>query len=88
MLYITACECDSQGTVPGTTCEAKGGQCHCKPGVYGRQCDVCAPGFFNKTLQGCTRESNIDFNPCLTHLVLIPCACVPVCVHAYVYVCV
>ncbi|KAK2143515.1 hypothetical protein LSH36_834g00055 [Paralvinella palmiformis] len=50
------CQCDSLGTIPGTTCEANGGQCHCKPGVYGRQCDICAPGFYNKTIQGCTRD--------------------------------
>jgi len=51
-----ACDCDSTGTVASAfeTCQAIGGQCSCKAGVFGRRCDQCAPGHFNFTSTGCT----------------------------------
>uniref|UniRef100_A0A4W4GYM7 Usher syndrome 2A (autosomal recessive, mild) n=1 Tax=Electrophorus electricus TaxID=8005 RepID=A0A4W4GYM7_ELEEL len=45
------CECSSAGTVNGSLeCDQIGGQCKCKPRVWGRRCDVCPHGFYG--LQG------------------------------------
>lgn len=52
-MFISACECDPVGTVTDMVCAPVGGQCPCKPGVYGRQCDRCAPGYYNFTTDGC-----------------------------------
>ena len=51
---VSACDCDAVGSVMGSVCEAFGGQCSCLPGVRGRQCDQCFPGFNNLTTSGCT----------------------------------
>ncbi|XP_059533348.1 usherin [Myotis daubentonii] len=40
------CECDSAGTLPGTTCDPGSGQCRCLPNRQGRRCDQCQPGFY------------------------------------------
>ncbi|XP_036133319.1 usherin [Molossus molossus] len=40
------CECDSLGTLPGTTCDPVSGQCQCLPNRQGRRCDHCQPGFY------------------------------------------
>ncbi|XP_046546823.1 laminin subunit beta-1-like isoform X2 [Haliotis rubra] len=55
-----ACQCSPVGTLD-TTCEngqcdcaPLGGQCTCKPGVGGRRCDVCMPGYYNLSSSGCT----------------------------------
>ena len=37
-------------------CNTIGGQCSCKPGVFGRSCDKCLPGHYNFTTNGCTRK--------------------------------
>jgi len=50
-----ACDCDVNGTVPGTTCAAYGGQCQCLVGVSGRRCDYCLPGFYSFSATGCSR---------------------------------
>jgi len=47
------CECDSTGSVPNTTCQPFGGQCTCLPGVRGRQCDECRPGYHSFSTTGC-----------------------------------
>uniref|UniRef100_A0A8B9SV76 Laminin subunit alpha 5 n=1 Tax=Anas platyrhynchos TaxID=8839 RepID=A0A8B9SV76_ANAPL len=43
------CNCSRQGvqelTEPG--CDVDSGQCRCKPNVIGRQCDLCAPGYYH-----------------------------------------
>lgn len=52
--FIAACSCNSTGTENGTTCQHLGGQCRCKPGVTGRSCDHCLPGYFNFSDSGCT----------------------------------
>uniref|UniRef100_A0A665X2B1 Laminin subunit beta-2-like n=1 Tax=Echeneis naucrates TaxID=173247 RepID=A0A665X2B1_ECHNA len=47
-----ACKCDPQGSV-SSMCDARGGQCHCKPNVIGRRCDQCAPGTYGFGPLGC-----------------------------------
>ncbi|XP_077868376.1 laminin subunit alpha-1-like [Saccoglossus kowalevskii] len=47
------CDCNMNYSM-GDTCTAHGGQCVCKTGVYGRQCDRCQPGYYNLTEDGCT----------------------------------
>uniref|UniRef100_A0A8C0F1H4 Laminin subunit alpha-5 n=1 Tax=Bubo bubo TaxID=30461 RepID=A0A8C0F1H4_BUBBB len=43
------CNCSRPGvqelTEPG--CDVDSGQCRCKPNIIGRQCDLCAPGFYH-----------------------------------------
>ena len=48
-----ACNCGILGSNLTQPCETFGGQCSCKPGVGGRQCDVCLPGYFRLTNTGC-----------------------------------
>lgn len=52
------CGCSQIGTVDASNflCEGIGGQCNCKPGVFGRSCDKCMPGFYQFSASGCTRE--------------------------------
>ncbi|XP_026553187.1 laminin subunit alpha-5 isoform X1 [Pseudonaja textilis] len=42
------CNCSSSGiqdqTEPG--CNIESGQCQCKPNIVGRQCNLCAPGYY------------------------------------------
>ncbi|KAK3103280.1 hypothetical protein FSP39_018141 [Pinctada imbricata] len=46
------CECDPTGSL-SSECEPAGGQCQCKPNVYGRRCDRCVPGTYNFGPEGC-----------------------------------
>ena len=39
------CQCDFEGSF-SFECEPFGGQCSCKPGVIGRQCNRCQTGFY------------------------------------------
>uniref|UniRef100_A0A8C3MQ95 Laminin subunit alpha-5 n=1 Tax=Geospiza parvula TaxID=87175 RepID=A0A8C3MQ95_GEOPR len=43
------CNCSRPGvqelTEPG--CDVHSGQCRCKPNIIGRQCDLCAPGYYH-----------------------------------------
>ncbi|ELU05178.1 hypothetical protein CAPTEDRAFT_214680 [Capitella teleta] len=48
------CNCNGVGALPETPCEAFGGQCPCKAGVFGRRCDSCQPGFYAFSSTGCT----------------------------------
>ncbi|KAM9343533.1 LOW QUALITY PROTEIN: laminin subunit beta-1 [Pholidichthys leucotaenia] len=47
------CQCDPQGSLSGE-CDKVGGQCRCKPNVFGRRCDKCAPGTYGFGASGCT----------------------------------
>ncbi|XP_037816684.1 laminin subunit beta-1 [Lucilia sericata] len=46
------CNCNPTGSL-SKECESKGGYCHCKPNVIGRQCDQCAPGTYGFGPEGC-----------------------------------
>ncbi|NXL56178.1 LAMB3 protein, partial [Chordeiles acutipennis] len=39
------CECDPDGTVPGSVCDPLTGRCVCKENVQGDRCHLCKPGF-------------------------------------------
>ncbi|XP_072774944.1 laminin subunit beta-3 isoform X1 [Taeniopygia guttata] len=39
------CECDPEGTVPGSVCDPATGRCVCKDNVQGDRCHLCKPGF-------------------------------------------
>ncbi|NWU97041.1 LAMB3 protein, partial [Upupa epops] len=39
------CECDPDGTVPGSVCDPLTGRCVCKDNVQGDRCHLCKPGF-------------------------------------------
>ncbi|KFQ61756.1 Laminin subunit alpha-3, partial [Pelecanus crispus] len=43
-----SCNCSGKGVINETSpeCEKTNGQCKCKPGIQGRQCDQCAPGTY------------------------------------------
>ncbi|NXW78589.1 LAMB3 protein, partial [Hirundo rustica] len=39
------CECDPDGSVPGSVCDPGTGRCVCKDNVHGDRCHLCKPGF-------------------------------------------
>ncbi|XP_042655975.1 laminin subunit beta-3 [Tyto alba] len=52
------CECDPDGTVPGSVCDPLTGRCVCKENVQGDRCHLCKPGFAqlaNANPMGCHR---------------------------------
>ncbi|CAM9844248.1 unnamed protein product [Bubo scandiacus] len=52
------CECDPDGTVPGSICDPLTGRCVCKENVQGDRCHLCKPGFAqlaNANPLGCHR---------------------------------
>ncbi|NXC37050.1 LAMB3 protein, partial [Campylorhamphus procurvoides] len=52
------CECDPDGTVPGSVCDPVTGRCVCKENVQGDRCHLCKPGFTqlaNPNPLGCRR---------------------------------
>ncbi|XP_078587491.1 uncharacterized protein LOC144868761 isoform X2 [Branchiostoma floridae x Branchiostoma japonicum] len=51
-LACLPCECDLVGS-SSSQCNMETGQCPCKPGVGGRMCDVCLPGYYNFSSGGC-----------------------------------
>ena len=44
-VILGLCQCNVLGSY-GATCDPVSKQCSCKPGVGGRQCDRCEPGFW------------------------------------------
>ena len=53
ILMLLDCDCDPTGS-ESTICDPYGGQCKCKPNVDGRRCDICAPGTYGFSPQGCS----------------------------------
>ncbi|NXJ74329.1 LAMB3 protein, partial [Trogon melanurus] len=52
------CECDPDGTMPGSVCDPLTGRCICKENVQGDRCHLCKPGFAqlaNANPAGCRR---------------------------------
>uniref|UniRef100_A0A8C8SKQ9 Laminin subunit beta-3 n=1 Tax=Pelusios castaneus TaxID=367368 RepID=A0A8C8SKQ9_9SAUR len=52
------CECDPDGTVPGSSCDPLTGRCVCKENVQGDRCHLCKPGFTqlaNANPLGCSK---------------------------------
>ncbi|NXW62148.1 LAMC2 protein, partial [Eurystomus gularis] len=48
------CRCHTQGSL-SMQCDSYG-QCSCKPGVMGKKCDQCQPGFESLSEAGCQRS--------------------------------
>lgn len=38
------CDCDLNGTLPGSVCDQINGRCQCLPNYQGRRCSQCKPG--------------------------------------------
>ncbi|KAL5964703.1 Agrin [Taenia solium] len=38
------CSCNPFGSITVSTCDSYSGQCKCKPGIRGQQCDICPDG--------------------------------------------
>lgn len=51
------CACHQVGA-ESDACEAFGGQCRCRPNVIGRDCSMCATGFWG--FPNCRRECVIN----------------------------
>jgi len=56
------------GSLDVTECDQRSGQCKCKNGVIGINCDQCAPQYFGLNSSGCTKclcnkigSESIDF---------------------------
>ena len=49
-LGCTYCQCDPGGTELGTICEKTTGNCTCKTGLEGRQCNEVSPNYFLPTM--------------------------------------
>lgn len=45
-----SCDCDPDMSLDTTTCDVLTGQCACRPGVIGRQCDACPSGFIGPSV--------------------------------------
>ena len=45
------CGCDPLGSL-NASCDDSG-QCYCKAGVGGPRCDICLPGFYGFSENGC-----------------------------------
>ncbi|GCB69513.1 hypothetical protein scyTo_0013980, partial [Scyliorhinus torazame] len=58
------CCCNPQGSI-SPVCSKFGGQCQCNPGVIGRCCETCTPGFYRFGANGCSachcdRQGSVD----------------------------
>ncbi|XP_074843383.1 laminin subunit alpha-3 [Carettochelys insculpta] len=49
LIGCEGCNCSSRGIVNAANpeCDKKNGQCKCRPGITGRQCDRCSPGSYS-----------------------------------------
>lgn len=50
------CDCDAIGS-QSELCDPQSGQCPCKPGVAGDQCNQCLPSYYGFSTDGCKSES-------------------------------
>lgn len=70
-LSLTACNCTTAGSIPGSMCNETDGQCVCKDNVQGRQCEECRDSFYNlqeNNNQGCQSEYiQTVMNSCLPY---------------------
>ncbi|XP_058160685.1 LOW QUALITY PROTEIN: agrin [Dasypus novemcinctus] len=57
----SVCRCNPHGSYSGT-CDPASGQCSCRPGVGGRRCDRCEPGFWN--FRGIVTDGHSGCTPC------------------------
>ncbi|MEE6473903.1 hypothetical protein FKM82_010212 [Ascaphus truei] len=58
------CKCDMSGTIHSSqSCEKSSGQCFCKTGVTGQQCNVCMPHMFNLTVSNHLGCQDCDCHP-------------------------
>ncbi len=65
------CACHEAGA-ESDTCEAFGGQCRCRPNVIGRDCSMCATGYWG--FPNCRRECqivwvNVKYLPLVTLII-------------------
>eukprot|EP00117_Sycon_ciliatum_P001869 scpid2290/ scgid7347/ Laminin-like protein epi-1 len=65
------CGCDADGSLNSTSCASVSGQCSCKPGVTGRQCDRCKLVHFG--FPNCQPCNCVDGGEC--HPTLGQCTC-------------
>ncbi|XP_055085949.1 usherin [Periophthalmus magnuspinnatus] len=61
------CVCDLSGTLPGATCDVHTGQCPCREGVEGAQCNSCANNYYNLSA-----STTSGWSPSC-----VPCSCDP-----------
>lgn len=52
------CNCNKNGSVENY-CDTHSGQCPCKMGIEGLQCDTCEDGYYNLTKDGCGGKFNV-----------------------------
>jgi len=52
--------CDCAPASDGSRCDETTGTCRCRPGVAGRTCDRCKPGYWNYTADGCACKCRRD----------------------------
>ena len=46
IILISECNCYPSGTLDDTICEKENGNCHCKDGYIGKDCDTCDEGYY------------------------------------------
>lgn len=57
-LGCPACSCNISGSIENF-CDRITGQCLCKMGVEGLQCDECIEGFYGHSTDGCQGKLNL-----------------------------
>lgn len=58
-MFVSACDCDPEGSIDGGSCDQTNGRCLCKENVGGERCDQCKPGFYLLSASnplGCTSK--------------------------------
>lgn len=52
------CNCSAVGSL-NMSCDYDTGQCQCRPGVGGKRCDTCQPGYYGFSQNGCQSKYTI-----------------------------